>query len=388
MRIKSITARNYKIHREVIVELAPACTVIGGPNECGKSTLAEAAHRALFLKAKITGETQQSMVSFVPAGQPEVEVCFEAGDKTYRIFKRFSGQTGMARLSEIGGASWQDEAAEEQLAKILGVELAGGGRGAGDRAAQQWAHLWVRQGQAGDDPSEHANVQRDTLMSRLQLVGGAAVMQSELDARVATGFAQWFENIYNRNGNPKANSDLARAAQKEQDAVAQEAKARETFSRLQQAVSDHERAEATILTAERSLSILAPQKEEVEGKLKRVEGLRRDEEVQRVEAEAASTKHKEFSNADQRIQALRNDIQNRTREVQPKIAEATRLKVIADGKRRAAQTASAEYDAATEATRTARLQKDLAVAYEVLHEKTGQYKQLAETVRIPTHFGQ
>ena len=68
MRIKSITARNYKIHREVIVELAPTCTVIGGPNECGKSTLAEAAHRALFLKAKITGETQQSMVSFVPAG--------------------------------------------------------------------------------------------------------------------------------------------------------------------------------------------------------------------------------------------------------------------------------------------------------------------------------
>ena len=378
MRIKSITVRNYKIHREVTVELDPGCTVIGGPNECGKSTLAEAAHRAFFLKAKITGEAQRSMVSFVPGGQPEVEVCFETSGKVYRILKRFSGQTGMARLSEVGGTSWQDETAEEQLAKLLGVELAGGGRGAGDRAAQQWAHLWVWQGQAGNDPAEHANAQRDTLMSRLQTTGGAAVMQSALDAQVARSFTEWFESIFNRNGSPKINSDLGRAAQKEQEAAAEETKARETYDRLQQAISDYEQAGDAIETADRSLNLLAPQKEEVEGKLKRVAELRRDEQLQSTEEAAESKKHKDLSDTDQRIQTVRRDVQARKNSLAPKEVEATRLSGVASEKQRFAQTASANYDAATEAARTARLHKDLASAYEVLFEKTGQHKQLAE----------
>jgi recombinational DNA repair ATPase RecF len=378
MRIKSITARNYKLHREISVELDPACTVIGGPNECGKSTLAEAAHRAFFLKAKITGEAQKSMVSFVPSGQPEVELCFETGTRSYRLFKRFSGQTGMTRLAEIGGASWTDEAAEDQLARILGVEPTGGGRGAGERAAQQWAHLWVWQGQAGNDPAEQANAQKDTLMSRLQVSGGAAVMQSELDARVARYFTERFETIFNRNGSPKANSDLARAVQKELEATALEAKAREIFNRLQQAITDHEQAQAAIVNADQSLSRLAPQKAEVERKLKLVEELRHNEQVQSAEAEAVSRKHKELADASHRIEALGDNILRRTQALEPKHTEATRLRDVADEKGRASQTASASYDTATEATRTVRLHRDLSAAFAVLLEKTGQYRQFAE----------
>jgi hypothetical protein len=106
MRIKSITARNYKIHREVSVQCEPSCTVIGGPNECGKSTLAEAAHRAYFLKPKITGETQKGMVSFNPGGQPEVEVCFEAVARSI-TFQNDSAarlvRPGFRRLGERAG---------------------------------------------------------------------------------------------------------------------------------------------------------------------------------------------------------------------------------------------------------------------------------------------
>ena len=52
MRIKTATLRNCRIHRELTVEFDPARTLIGGPNEVGKSTLVEAIHRALFLKAR------------------------------------------------------------------------------------------------------------------------------------------------------------------------------------------------------------------------------------------------------------------------------------------------------------------------------------------------
>ncbi|MEZ0386940.1 MAG: AAA family ATPase, partial [Verrucomicrobium sp.] len=91
MRLKSIAVRHYRVHRDLVVPLDPALTLIGGPNESGKSTLLEAARHALFLKAKGGGETQKSMLSASAQGQPEVEVEFSIADKVYRIAKRFSG---------------------------------------------------------------------------------------------------------------------------------------------------------------------------------------------------------------------------------------------------------------------------------------------------------
>ena len=168
MRITSIAVRNYRIHRDLKVELDSSLTLIGGPNEVGKSTLVEAAHRALFLKARTAGEAQKSMVSTVHPGHPEVEVCFDSRGQSYRIFKRFSGANGIAMLTVVNGQTWHGDEAETRLAQMLGVEAVGGGRGAGDRSAQQWAHLWVWQGQAGDDPAGHATTQKDSLLARLQ----------------------------------------------------------------------------------------------------------------------------------------------------------------------------------------------------------------------------
>mgnify|MGYP003471247982 CR=1 FL=1 len=58
MKLLSAVVRNYRVHREVAVEFDGSRTLIGGPNESGKSTLMEAVHRALFLKATVTGEAQ------------------------------------------------------------------------------------------------------------------------------------------------------------------------------------------------------------------------------------------------------------------------------------------------------------------------------------------
>src|SRR5258708_5335327 len=102
MRLTSITVRNYRIHRELHVAFDPASTLIGGPNESGKSTLIEAVHRALFLKANCTGDARQSMVSS-HGGHPEVEVAFEAGGRSYVVKKRFSGSNGQTVLVETGG---------------------------------------------------------------------------------------------------------------------------------------------------------------------------------------------------------------------------------------------------------------------------------------------
>ncbi len=196
MRIKSVTIRNYRVHRDLTVQLDDSRTLLGGPNECGKSTLVEAVHRALFLKSKVTGDVQKSMVSTWFAGSPEVEIGFAAGNSDYVLAKRFSGNTGTTRLVQVGGETWHGDDAETRLASLLKVGAVGGGRGVGERVAQQWSHLWVWQGQSGSDPSEHANLQKDGLLQRLQQTGGAAALQSEMDARVAARFAAAKEEIF------------------------------------------------------------------------------------------------------------------------------------------------------------------------------------------------
>ena len=79
MKLLSIEVKSYRIHRDVKVEFDPSRNVITGPNESGKSTLVQAAHRALFMKSKITGDALRRMKSDQHPGNPEVQLTFEVG---------------------------------------------------------------------------------------------------------------------------------------------------------------------------------------------------------------------------------------------------------------------------------------------------------------------
>ena len=82
MRFISVTLRNCRVHRELKVDFDPARTLIGGPNETGKSTLIEALHRALFLKARGSTEHHRALDSTLHPGHPEGELAFAAGGTT------------------------------------------------------------------------------------------------------------------------------------------------------------------------------------------------------------------------------------------------------------------------------------------------------------------
>lgn len=71
MYLKSIRLNNYRVHRETFVEFDRHLTLIGGPNESGKSTLVEAAHRVLFLRHRTTGEVLKEMMSLQSAEPPK-----------------------------------------------------------------------------------------------------------------------------------------------------------------------------------------------------------------------------------------------------------------------------------------------------------------------------
>jgi recombinational DNA repair ATPase RecF len=212
MRLLSISVKNYRVLRDVSVELAPGLTLIGAPNETGKSTLVEAAHRGLFLKAKAGGKLRDAMLSQGRAEHPEVRVSFVAGGRTWHVAKKFAGQSGQCTLTQEGGDTWRGEEAETRLAEVLGVAPVSG-KVSATAMAEQWAHLWVWQGEAGADPTLKANEHKGALLSRLERADGAVatVMQSALDSSLVARFQQEHAALFRNSGEPRADSPLGRA---------------------------------------------------------------------------------------------------------------------------------------------------------------------------------
>ena len=216
MRLLHATLRQVRLHQQLELQFDPRFTLLGGPNEAGKSTVVEALHKVLFLKASATGRAVDEMRSRLHSGLPEVELGFEAAGARWELRKRFSGASGTCQLSSDAGLALRGAAAEEQLARLLGVD----GPIEGRRHSQlplRWAHLWVRQGEAGTNllasPSEAYDVEQ--LVQQLQQRGAAAAaLESPLDRLVSEQLQIRLDQQFTATGKLKAGSPLAAARQR------------------------------------------------------------------------------------------------------------------------------------------------------------------------------
>ena len=216
MRLLHATLRQVRLHQQLELQFDPRFTLLGGPNEAGKSTVVEALHKVLFLKATATGRAVDEMRSRLHSGLPEVELGFEAAGARWELRKRFSGASGTCQLSSDAGLALRGAAAEEQLARLLGVD----GPIEGRRHSQlplRWAHLWVRQGEAGTNllgsPSEAYDVEQ--LVQQLQQRGAAAAaLESPLDRLVSEQLQARLDQQFTATGKVKAGSPLAAARQR------------------------------------------------------------------------------------------------------------------------------------------------------------------------------
>ena len=221
MRLLHATLRQVRLHQQLELQFDPRFTLLGGPNEAGKSTVVEALHKVLFLKATATGRAVDEMRSRLHSGLPEVELGFEAAGARWELRKRFSGASGTCQLSSDAGLALRGAAAEEQLARLLGVD----GPIEGRRHSQlplRWAHLWVRQGEAGTNllgsPSEAYDVEQ--LVQQLQQRGAAAAaLESPLDRLVSEQLQARLDQQFTATGKVKAGSPLAAARQRCSDAL-------------------------------------------------------------------------------------------------------------------------------------------------------------------------
>jgi DNA repair exonuclease SbcCD ATPase subunit len=368
MRLLSLIVRNYRVHRELRVEFAPGSTLIGGPNESGKSTLAEAAHRGLFLKAKISGENRAAMLSR-HGGQPEVTVRFEQGGRIYEILKRFAGATGSAVLTETGGAVWNNEEAEQKLAELLGVAGPISGRGADSLLRQQWAHLWVWQGQSGGDLADYAADQRDALIQRLQSSGGAAVAQSDRDARVARRFAAECDALFLQNGQIRAGTDLHRAEKEKLSAGADADAARTTLQKLEQAVEDCDAAQARIAAANERLPELDARLTGTVARLAVARDLANAVQVQALDLQIQTGEYQNLAAAEAEIRRLRARLAEAESTLGPQRETMARLAQLAEDAAAKLKHATETRAAAARASQAARATRDAAQACLTHQEK-------------------
>jgi DNA repair exonuclease SbcCD ATPase subunit len=375
MRLQNVTLRQYRIHRELTIALDASRTLIGGPNESGKSTLVEAIHRAFFLKAKGNTEYHRAMISTIYGGHPEVEVEFEAGGVAYHLKKRF-GASGTATLGSSKAAALSGDAAESELANLLGVECGASGKA----LAAQWSHLWIWQGCSGDAPLIHANAQQSNLLRRLQDSGGAAAMQSDLDSQVAALFATTVERIYTQVGKAKTGSELEKAETAAMLAGVARQYAAARLDKARQFVRDFEDATQTLARAARDLATLNEQRLTVETQLARVDELRAQQEAQANAAEALAEKHAALDQAHQQILKLRARVLANEEALAPKSIETARLAEARDEAKQRADAGAGEYDRACARTRTFRQRRDLAVAFRDRLEKAARVDDLAVKV--------
>ena len=365
MRINSVTLRNCRLHHELKVEFDPSRTLIGGPNETGKSTLIEAVHRALFLKAKGNTEHHRALTSSLHPGHPEVDLTFDAGGHTYLLKKRF-GSNGTTTLSPSNSVLLSGDAAESELARLLSVEAGISGKA----IIVQWAHLWVWQGQAGDDPSTHATAQQNGLLQRLQQMGGAAALQSELDARVAKHFTDAKDQIYTQAGKAKAGSELERAERGSSSARAELALATDRVQKLDSAVTNLERASRTLLETSTSVDGLEKQLEETDARAQQLGDLRQQESEQSHALNGAVNRYSSLESTNKQILTAHKDISELETNLKPQTKAITQLEQSSQEFQTKAVAAETTHGVAVAAVRTARLNHDLASAHILLFEKT------------------
>jgi len=359
MRIHSVAVRNYRIHQNIKIALDDERTLIGGPNESGKSTLVEAIHCCLFLKSKGTTETHRSMESTRWVGPAEVELSLSFGKQKYELFKRFSGNSGQTRLSKVGGETWQGEEAETRLASLLRVNAPTGGRGASKTLDQQWAHLWVWQGKSGMDPETYLGRERDGLLQRLHAGGGAGALQSELDTQVAAKILAACNQWFTQNGKPKAGSDLERKESAVRQAESTRKRAEDRMAKLNRAIQDFHQANQALRQATDDAATLAKQRSELKQKLAELDALLEKERQQQSSAQPAAQRYDELVERDAQVKATQMEFQTAQAALAPKTLIVADLQATYDARKLRSESAAQESETASLHARNGRRRHDL-----------------------------
>ena len=131
MRVRKLSARDFRRYRALDITFAPGLTVVRGPNEAGKTTVQRALE--LVLTRRVTS-TAAEIEALRPWDAPatarsivtiEFEQDEEDGRKTGTVEKTFAGGKGTVRLDYEGQAISDPTLADQVLAELTGIPTEG-----------------------------------------------------------------------------------------------------------------------------------------------------------------------------------------------------------------------------------------------------------------------
>ena len=264
MRLLEINLKNYRVHRDTTVQFSPSIHVVGGRNEVGKSTIAEAIHRVLFLKADGTTEYHKKMKSNF-GGDPEIRLRFEQDGKTYVLFKRFL-KNQVTRFGIEGKGELSDAQADTELSSVIHA-LTGLGKSG---LTTQWAHLWAWQEQSMDNPFGDDRYPHQDLIVQVQKLGGGAAMQSKKDQAVAKILTSRRDDLFTTRG-LKADSPAAKASSLVDKYEHEATEARKVLEEIQASLEQIRTSEENIASEKASQLSLQTELEKHAGQLVEIE---------------------------------------------------------------------------------------------------------------------
>ncbi len=127
MRVRRLSARDFRRYRELDIAFAPGLTVVRGPNEAGKSTVQRALELVLTRRATSTAAEVEAMRPWdaPPEARSVLSIEFEQDDedgrRTGTVEKTFAGGKGTVRLDYDGQAIADPTLADQVLAELTGI---------------------------------------------------------------------------------------------------------------------------------------------------------------------------------------------------------------------------------------------------------------------------
>ncbi|NPT37974.1 AAA family ATPase [Paraburkholderia xenovorans] len=277
MKLQSIAIQEFKqfTGRLVIDDLQPGLNLFVGPNEAGKSTIAEAV-RAVFLERYKASHLKDLLPWGKASGQPSVEVSFDLDGTPCRLSKQFV--TRQRCELKIGQSVFGEDEAEDKLASLLGFSRAARGPLKAENAGVPGL-LWVQQGgtqEMRDSTGHAAQYLRDALT---QLSGGSeSAGEDALIAAVQRELRQLLTARTQKSTGPLAEAEqtLARLIEERDELEQQRRQFEENIARLaaqQEAFDDTQRKRPWELHEQKALQaqLRADAVVQLEGSLKGLE---------------------------------------------------------------------------------------------------------------------
>ncbi|MEA3408811.1 MAG: AAA family ATPase, partial [Candidatus Eisenbacteria bacterium] len=122
MRIRRLRLVNFKRFADHEVVLEPGLNLIVGPNESGKSSIAEALSTVLFADPTSRAASVRSLEKWGGSGGMKLELDFEQGEDSYTLTKDFGAGTAELARSSEGDVIADRHEIDRIIAGVVGFE--------------------------------------------------------------------------------------------------------------------------------------------------------------------------------------------------------------------------------------------------------------------------